>query len=100
MTAQKTQQSEPFKYGTSHKIIYWGCVFDSILELKFALSIQNDYEFLRSRITIYYDRLTKKPVSYIQRNYGHYTPDFLIRHKQTKKAYWIEIKPRAFSDLD
>jgi hypothetical protein len=22
----------------------------------------------------------------------------LIRHKETKKAFWVEIKPRAFSD--
>ena len=100
MTAQKTLQSKPFRYGGSHKIIHWGCSFDSLLEVKFALSIQNEYEFLRSRITIYYDRTTRKPVNYLRRNYGSYTPDFLIRHKQTKKAYWIEIKPRAFTDRE
>ena len=100
MTAQKTTQSKPFRYGRSHKIIHWGCSFDSLLEVKFALSIQNEFEFLRSRITIYYDRTTRKPVNYLRRNYGSYTPDFLIRHKQTKKAYWIEIKPRAFTDRE
>lgn len=99
MTAQKTSQSEKFIYEKSYKIIHWGCCFDSLLEVKFALSIQDDYEFLRSRITIYYDRTTRKPVNYLRRNYGSYTPDFLIRHKQTKKAFWVEIKPRAFSDL-
>lgn len=71
-----------------------------MLEVKYALSIQADYEFLRSRVTIYYDRITKLPVNYLRCNYGRYTPDFLIRHKQTKKAYWIEIKPRAYSDTD
>lgn len=100
MNAQKTLQSKPFRYAGSHKIIHWGCSFDSLLEVKFALSIQNEYEFLRSRITIYYDRTTRKPINYLRRNYGRYTPDFLIRHKQTKKAYWIEIKPRAYTDRE
>ena len=99
MTAQKTPQTEKFIYKKSYKIIHWGCSFDSLLEVKFALSIQEEYEFLRSRITIYYDRTTRKPVNYLRRNYGSYTPDFLIRHKQTKKAFWVEIKPRDFSDL-
>ena len=94
MTAQKTPQSEKFIYRKSYKIIHWGCSFDSLLEVKFALSIQDEYEFLRSRITIYYDRTTKKPVNYLRRNYGSYTPDFLIRHKQTKKAFWVEVKPQ------
>lgn len=87
-----------FKYKGSRKIIYWGCAFDSLLELKYALSIQNDYEFLRSHIPVYYDPTTKRPTNYIRDNIRRYTPDFLIRHKITKKAYWIEIKPRAFSN--
>jgi len=87
-----------FKYGKSHKMIYWGCSFDSILELKYALSIQNEYEFLRSHIPIYYDPVTKRPTNYIRANIRRYTPDFLIRHKETKKAFWVEIKPRPFSD--
>lgn len=100
MINQQTAHSSKFYYRKSYKIIHWGCCFDSLLELKFALSIQDEYEFLRSRITIYYDRTTRKPVNYLRRNYGSYTPDFLIRHKQTKKAYWVEVKPRCFSDFD
>lgn len=100
MALQLTQQGKPFRYSRSYKLIYWGCVFDSLLEVKFALTIQQEYEFLRSRITIYYDRKSKEPVYYLRRNYGHYTPDFLIRHKKTKKAFWVEIKPRAYSDSD
>jgi hypothetical protein len=91
-------RNKSFKYGKSHKIILWGCCFDSLLELKFALSIQNEYEFLRSNIPVYYDPKTKRPTNYIRANIRRYTPDFLIRHKETNKAYWIEIKPRAFSD--
>lgn len=88
---------KPFKYGVSHKIIYWGCVFDSLLELKYAISIQKEYEFLRSHIPIYYDPVTKKPTDYIRQNIRRYTPDFLIRHKITSEAFLIEIKPRAFA---
>lgn len=88
---------KPFKYGVSHKIIYWGCVFDSLLELKYAISIQKEYEFLRSHIPIYYDPATKKPTNYIRDNIRRYTPDFLIRHKTTGEAFLIEIKPRAFA---
>lgn len=87
-----------FKYGKSCKMIYWGCAFDSMLELKYALSIQHEYEFLRSHIPVYYDPATKRPTNYIRANIRRYTPDFLIRHKETKRAFWVEIKPRAFSD--
>lgn len=88
---------KPFKYGVSHKIIFWGCVFDSLLELKYALSIQHEYEFIRSHIPIYYDPRTKRPTNYIRDNIRRYTPDFLIRHKTTGEAFLIEIKPRAFA---
>ena len=87
-----------FRYRRSYKIIYWGCIFDSLLELKYALSIQNEYEYLRSHIPIYYDPVTRRPTNYIRSNIRRYTPDFLIRHKETKKAFWVEIKPRAYSD--
>lgn len=100
MTAENTTPGKKFVYGNSCKIINWGYCFDSLLEVKYALSIQHEYQFLRSRITIIYDRLTKQPVRYALRKHGHYTPDFLIRHKQTYKAYWIEIKPRAFNDKE
>lgn len=86
-----------FKYRVSRKIIYWGCLFDSLLELKYAISIEPHYAFLRAHIPIYYDPKTLQPTDYIRTNTRRYTPDFLIRHKQTGKAEWIEIKPRAFA---
>lgn len=88
---------KPFKYGVSHKITYWGCVFDSLLELKYAVSIREEYEFLRSYIPIYYDPGTRQPVNYIRQNTRRYTPDFLVRHKRTNHAFLIETKPRAFA---
>ncbi len=89
-----------FNYWKSIKVINWGCAFDSILELKYAVSIQKDHEFLRSRIPIYYDPRTKFPTNYIRDNIRRYTPDFLIRHKITKEAFLVEIKPRAFESND
>lgn len=86
-----------FKYGVSHTIIYWGCVFDSLLELKYAISVHTEYEFLRSHIPIYYNPSTRKPVNYIRQNTRRYTPDFLVRHKITNQAFLIETKPRAFA---
>ena len=85
-----------FNYRPSVKIINWGCDFDSLLELKYAISIRGEYESLRSHIPIYYDPRTKMPTNYIRDNIRRYTPDFLIRHKVTKKAFLVEIKPRAF----
>ena len=85
-----------FQYLQSNKIIYWGSTFDSILELKYAISIQNDYDSLRAHIPIYYDPRTRKPTNYIRDNIRRYTPDFLIRHKETNDAFLIEVKPRAF----
>lgn len=87
-----------FSYRKSYKIIYWGYEFDSMLELKFAISIQQDYEFLRSHIPIYFNPVTRKPTDYIREGIRRYTPDFLIRHKITDEAFWVEIKPRAFQN--
>jgi hypothetical protein len=67
-----------------------------MLELKYAISVQKDYEFLRSHIPIYYDPKTKLPTFYIRGNIRRYTPDFLVRHKVTREAFLVEIKPRAF----
>ena len=85
-----------FVYQQSKRITSWGCCFDSILELKYAVSIKNDYEFLRSHIPIFYDPRTKMPTNYIREHIRRYTADFLIRHKTTGKAYLIEVKPRQF----
>jgi hypothetical protein len=87
-----------FNYGKSYKIIFWGCQFDSLLELKYAISIMKDYEFLRSRVVVYYDPKTKMPSNYIREGIKRYTPDFLIRHKTTGEALWVEVKPRAFTN--
>lgn len=85
-----------FKYTKSHKIISWGYCFDSLTELKFAISIRDEYDFLRARVAIYYHPGTLQPTAYIRDCHRRYTPDFLIRHRQSGEAFLVEIKPRAF----
>lgn len=87
-----------FLYRKSLKMINWGCCFDSLLEMKYAVSIMEDYQFLRARVSIYYDPVNKKPTNYIRECTRRYTPDFLVRHKETGKAFLVEIKPRAFAN--
>ena len=94
--SQKISQIPHFHNRKSHKIIHWGCCFDSLLELRYAMSIRRDYEFIRSRLHIYYDKETLTRTSYIRTGIKHYTPDFLIRNKTTNEAFLVEIKPRAF----
>lgn len=87
-----------FVYHPSRKVRGWGYSFDSLLELKFALSIKEDYEFLRSQIRIYYDPRTRMSTNYIRESIRRYTPDFLMRHKVTGEAYLVEIKPDGFKE--
>jgi hypothetical protein len=78
---------------------YWGCSFDSLLELKYAISIASDYEFLRATIHIFYNRKTRETSDYIREGFRRYVPDFLVRHKITGEAWLVEIKPEGFDDV-
>lgn len=89
---------QAFRYRKSIQLIQWGCTFDSLLELKYAVSLRKDYELLRSPLSIYYDPRTNRPTDSIRGNIRRYTPDFLIRHNISKQAFLIEIKPRAFEN--
>lgn len=88
--------SHKFKYRPSFKIVSWACHFDSLTELKYAISIRDEYEFLRDRVIIRYNQGTLQPTDYLNKAFKSYTPDFLIRHKTTLEAFLVEIKPRAF----
>jgi hypothetical protein len=85
-----------FTYLKSFQIPYCGCSFDSLLEVKFALSIENDYRFLRSPVKIGYNPKTLQTTNYFRETTRVYTPDFLIRHKLTHEAWLIELKPTAY----
>lgn len=75
----------------------WGFNFDSLAELKYALSIMDDYEFIRPAPSIYYDPSTRLPAIHIRKCNRRYTADFLIRHRSTLQAFLVEIKPRAYA---
>ena len=85
-----------FIYSPSCKLLTWGSSFDSLTELKFAVSVLEDYAFLSQPVSIYYDLGTRQPVNNVRRCHRRYTPDFLIRHRQTGNAFLIEIKPREY----
>jgi hypothetical protein len=87
-----------FTYTNVVPIVNWGCRFDSLTELKFAISISDEYDFIRSPGSIYYHPGTLEPAVNIRTCDRRYTPDFLIRHKQTSEAFLIEIKPRAYEN--
>lgn len=91
-----TTKQSTFQYTRSKKISNWGCHFDSLTELKYAISILDEFEFIRERVVIYYDRATKEPTEYLRGNNSYYVPDFLIRNKLTGEAFLVEIKPRGF----
>ncbi|NCI51385.1 hypothetical protein GWC95_15760 [Sediminibacterium roseum] len=89
-------KAQKFTYTNPVSFTSWGGHFDSLSELKFAISIWEEYHFMRSPVPIYYHPGTLQPVNSIRTFHRRYTPDFLIRHKVTGEALLIEIKPRAF----
>src|ERR1043165_6105894 len=85
-----------FKYGRSFQIPYRGCFFHSLLELKYAISIEEEYRFLREPVIIGYNPKTFAVTNYFRDGVCMYTPDFVIRNKTDSSAYLIELKPRKF----
>ena len=91
-------QSTTFYTKKSIRIGYRGCIFHSLMELRYALSIEDDNWFLREHIPIWYDPKTFLPTSYIRETTKKYTPNFLIRNKANGNAWLVELKPKGFDD--
>lgn len=91
-------QTQNYNYCQALPIWYDGCYFHSRQELKYALSIEQEYHYIREPVYIPYDPHTKRLPACRWSNVHFYVPDFLIRHKQTRKAFLIEIKPNDFAD--
>lgn len=75
----------------SKRVQYNGIIFDSILEAKFAMLIEDTCEYYYHPVTIWYDkkddtRLGKQGCS------DQYKPDFLVRRLSDNKCFLIEIK--------
>ena len=93
-------QTTSFRYRRSSRVCYRSCVLDSLTELRFVLSIEQDFYFLREHVRIWYHSKTLEPTYYLNDQTKLYTPDFLIRGKENNTAYLVEIKPRAFQNAE
>lgn len=76
---------------------YRRCLFHSILELKYALMIEDTHAFLREGLEIYYDPCSLKSTLHLKSDTPKFVPDFLIRDFKTGKACLIEVKPIGFN---
>lgn len=85
-----------FAYRKPTPVKGWGCHFDSLTELRFAISIMEDHAFLRSPVSMYFHPVTGQLAHFPRGCFLRYTPDFLIRNYETKQATLVEIKPRSF----
>lgn len=84
----------------SKKVEYNGIIFDSTLEFKFALLIEDLCEYYYHPLYIWYDRtdLDKKGKQACPHKYE---PDFLVRKITDNSCYMIEIKnSRSLHDKD
>lgn len=79
----------------SKTLFYKGYVFDSTIELKYVLSIEDTHAWLRNGIEIYFG-INVQP-SGIKTNLHCYRPDFLTRDLITHQAQLVEIKPDGFT---
>jgi hypothetical protein len=89
-------RTNTFKYGKSYRIPYRGCYFHSFVELKYAMSIENDYRYLREPVIIGYNAKTLQATQYFREETKMYTPDFLVRPKAGGDLMLAEIKPADF----
>ncbi len=95
MTKRKTKR--PFG---AIKIQYKGCLYHSLLELKFIILIENKCSWIREPVAIHYDPETLKVTNYLNENTRKYVPDFLVRKWSDNTGYLIEIKPQKFLDSE
>jgi len=84
----------------SKSVEYNGIIFDSILECKYALSIEDTYEYYYHPFTIWYDK--KDPSKLGKQNCSNqYQPDFLVRRLSDNKCFLVEIKSSIdFNHID
>lgn len=88
---------ETFAYTKrSRPVIYNGQSFDSLLELKFILSVEDTHAWIRDGLQIYYN--AGQPDVCNECFLRKYTPDILIRNWDTGEATLVEIKPDKYDD--
>ncbi len=87
-----------FEYSRSTPVCYQGIQLDSILELKFLLSIEETHAYIRDGIEIYYEERSLTANDEMYERTRKYVPDFLIRDWKTKQATLVEVKPDRYVD--
>ncbi len=80
----------------AYPYLYQGQWMDSLLELRYILSIENTHAWQRDGLQIYFS--VNKSTESIEAELRTYTPDFLIRNYQTGEAKLVEIKPQHFKN--
>lgn len=80
----------------SRSIFYHGQSLDSLLELKFILSIEQTHAWIRDGLQIYYN--IDDPGLSNEESLQKYTPDILVRNWKTGMATLVEIKPDHYND--
>ena len=79
------------------QVFYNGMLLHSMLELKFVLLIEEKCAFIRSPLSIWYNKdnldLTVRSECRFR-----YTPDFLVRKIRNGSAHLIEVKPEKYLD--
>lgn len=76
--------------------IHRGQWLDSLLELRFILSIEETHAWVRDGLEIFFT-IDEVPEG-VKGGLSSYTPDFLIRNVQTGKATLVEVKPESYTN--
>ena len=84
----------PQWFKPSKKSQYQGCSYDSLLELKFIILIEDKCSWMREPIEIYYNIDTLENTNYLNDRTTKYVPDFLVRKWSGHTGHLIEIKPK------
>lgn len=78
----------------AYPCLYHGQWMDSLLELRYILSIENTHAWQRDNLQIYFS--VNKTTKSVEKELRSYAPDFLIRNYQTGEAKLVEIKGNCF----
>ena len=89
-----------YSNGRAVQMEYKGCLYDSILELKFVLLIEDRCSWIREPVAIHYNPLTLKATNYLAENTKKYIPDFLERKWKENTGHLIEIKPKILIETE
>ncbi|MES2373402.1 MAG: hypothetical protein V4557_12530 [Bacteroidota bacterium] len=76
-------------------IFYNGCQLDSLLELKYILSIEHTHAWIRDGLEMYYG--LHGLANGVKGHVHCYRPDFLVRDWKTGNSKLVEIKPYGFN---